>query len=1071
MKRPRFLILSAALFLASIFSAFSAASPVSAASFKDLTNRYLVAGFQTCYGKMKSSFSNGQVQHTEDFWKSPKTKVVGLYPGYDSKKSDDTYTCPELFDKLGIKYTYSINNTGDELADFGYKGGNGQLRELFWFGTNGQKTSPVELVASGTSGSGDSRTITAKTTLKTGTSNLSSGKFSQPGNNQLKLDYDGKSVTVKYTPGTTTWSKLLSDLEKAIQKEYGSRYITRESLDPNAGQKYTHDTSSDAWKKSYKALLGSAAPALNYPKEQKAALYSNILSGYFGVQTAFCDADKSKVEKNKNDSSVKDFTLTAIYNSGGKREYCYVKPQNNVGKKVFGAEGGSSKMAPSMVDKRSTFADLAKWLLNNAPEKIDPGFLKNAAENLNSAAASGDKDAEAVCFDNAGPLGWILCPVITAISDTANQIYGWIEKNFLIVDVNIFNEDDAMYKAWSSFQNFANIAFVILFLIVIFSQLTGIGLDNFGIKKILPRLIVTILLINLSWIICQLAVDISNILGVSLRTIFGDLTSNLEVQGYAASTAQNAASGGFTILGIGAAATAIFTSPALILTFLLTILSCAISVIFLWFVLVARELGVIICIVLSPLAFAAYMLPNTQSLYRRWFSIFRGVLLVFPICGLMMGASYFASALLGGSEQDSAIRLAAMIIRVIPFFLIPTVLRGSLQAMGNLGATLNNLGNRFQAGTVGRIRRSEAFDRAQTAANSFDPGGLRSRFANSRFGKATGLQRVRARQLRAQLKQEAQEGRDGLLTDSGYLERVRGAEKDKIFGERVATEESVLSNSDAWRDKDENELTRQFTRILSSGSNQQIVAASNLAASDKVGRQAFANALSSITADENYGVGEEGGERDRNIRRAITANMGDWKAHDNSIASWASRENGKSDDYSDYTFTKNAALANDVNGRSMVNDLDKGRLKEIAKGIEEGEIKGDAAKAYAAAAQNALDAKANGNLGIDKEREDALNTIVQNVPAPVVQPSSGNDNPADISIPHNSQPAPAPRTQPNPSNPTPRRQPLDSRNATDLGTRAREAQTNPDGSLNIRGEGTYRQTDSGIIIPGRNNSK
>ena len=58
------------------------------------------------------------------------------------------------------------------------------------------------------------------------------------------------------------------------------------------------------------------------------------------------------------------------------------------------------------------------------------------------------------------------------------------------------------YEGWNTFRDIANVIFVILLMVVIFSQLTGVGIDNYGIKKILPKLIIAAILINLSYLIC-----------------------------------------------------------------------------------------------------------------------------------------------------------------------------------------------------------------------------------------------------------------------------------------------------------------------------------------------------------------------------------------------------------------------------------------------------------------------------------------------------------------------------------------------------------------------------------------
>ena len=62
-----------------------------------------------------------------------------------------------------------------------------------------------------------------------------------------------------------------------------------------------------------------------------------------------------------------------------------------------------------------------------------------------------------------------------------------------------------------------------MFLAIIISQLTGFGISNYGIKKMLPRLIIAAILVNLSIYICQIAVDLSNILGYGLRAGLGGI--------------------------------------------------------------------------------------------------------------------------------------------------------------------------------------------------------------------------------------------------------------------------------------------------------------------------------------------------------------------------------------------------------------------------------------------------------------------------------------------------------------------------------------------------------------------
>ena len=104
-----------------------------------------------------------------------------------------------------------------------------------------------------------------------------------------------------------------------------------------------------------------------------------------------------------------------------------------------------------------------------------------------------------------------------------------------------------MWEA-ASFQRL----FIILLLVVIFSQITGVGIDNYGIKKILPKLIIAAILINLSYWICVAFVDLSNILGNSFQAMFNGLGANISTTNEYAKKAleDSIAAGGATVVSV-----------------------------------------------------------------------------------------------------------------------------------------------------------------------------------------------------------------------------------------------------------------------------------------------------------------------------------------------------------------------------------------------------------------------------------------------------------------------------------------------------------------------------------------
>lgn len=315
---------------------------------------------------------------------------------------------------------------------------------------------------------------------------------------------------------------------------------------------------------------------------------------------------------------------------------------------------------------------------------------------------SGPEGETDPCYAGSGSLGWILCPVITAASGIGEFMWDQIESVLFVPVGEIFKDDNGVENAWKVIRDIANVIFIILFLAVIFSQLTGVGIDNYGIKKILPKLIVVAILVNLSYVICKVAIDISNIVGSGIDSMLsGFADSVVTVSG--ASTGWQIGSWLTTIAGVGAGVTiwvllsegGLSEVGAVIgLAALGIVISILAAVTFMYIILGVRMAGVILCTVLSPVAIVCYALPNTEKIYKKWFDLFKALLVVYPICGAMIGMGQFAGAILA-SIPNGTMKLMAMIVQVVPFFFVPTLLKNSLSLMGNVGAKLSSMGKTF----------------------------------------------------------------------------------------------------------------------------------------------------------------------------------------------------------------------------------------------------------------------------------------------------------------------------------------------------------------------------------------
>lgn len=427
---------------------------------------------------------------------------------------------------------------------------------------------------------------------------------------------------------------------------------------------------------------------IRFDDDEKYRLYQNYLVDVYGVESVHCSDIALQ--------GVGDYKARLWWKDEGKySEYCYF----NVDKKhkdtrVYG-------VASDGTFGQEIGLDQVIWTLDGLENTADPGTAIGDVPDDPTPPGDGGSGETDICYANSGALGWIVCPIITALHGIGNKMWNQIETYHMVVPASeVFKSGGGVDKGWGLVRDIANVLFVILFLVVIFSQLTGVGIDNYGIKKILPRLIVVAILVNLSYIICELAVDLSNILGMGLNNMLSNLAGNLATAGDGASTGGQVAAwtltgifavGGTFLWGLLNAGSAVGALIWIGLAVLGIAIMIIVAMLFLYLTLVVREAGIVLSIVLAPVAIVCYALPNTEKLGKKWFDLFKALLLVYPICGAMIGGGQLAGSILASIDNDG-MKLAAAIVQVAPFFFIPMVLRNSLSLMGNVGAKLSSLG-------------------------------------------------------------------------------------------------------------------------------------------------------------------------------------------------------------------------------------------------------------------------------------------------------------------------------------------------------------------------------------------
>lgn len=367
-----------------------------------------------------------------------------------------------------------------------------------------------------------------------------------------------------------------------------------------------------------------------------------------------------------------------------------------------------------------TCGELSLWLGDNADQFAsyagDTGFGAPTAPAPAPSEGDESSDTSTSTCGVKGGMGWVLCPVMQFLAEMVDTMYTFIGDQ-LEVPIEMFNMSSGTYTAWSVFRDYANIAFIIAFLFIVYSQVTSVGISNYGIKKMLPKLIIAAILVNTSYFICQFAVDVTNLMGRGIDNLFEGIAGTISGGGAPPIGATGAnGEGGFATMIAGILVGGIILVVALALGLVGPIL-IAVALVFL--ILLLRKVLIVVLIAVAPLAFVAYLLPNTEKWFKKWSDMFMKVLMVFPIVAVVVGGSKVASAIisaqtgnetstLAGDSANVVNSLIAAAVLTIPFFVIPGLLQKSLEAAGKIGSKVENLGKKANA-RIGKKYQKSSF--------------------------------------------------------------------------------------------------------------------------------------------------------------------------------------------------------------------------------------------------------------------------------------------------------------------------------------------------------------------------
>lgn len=367
---------------------------------------------------------------------------------------------------------------------------------------------------------------------------------------------------------------------------------------------------------------------------------------------------------------------------------------------------------PSGVDVTQTAsAQYISYNYKTGPPEIyvNPSTPVNITVNTSTATTGGTgtgtgSSTKSCSSDFLSGVGWIICPFSNMLANLVDSIYD-VLTSFFDVRPLTADPDNGIFLLWNIIRNIANVAFVIVFLIIVYSQVTNLGIAKYGVQKALPRLLIGAILVNISYWICAIAVDLSNISGNSLNSILTGIRESIGPANVKINWSDlmffllSGGGGAVAFLGFTAA-----TGGSLAAGFFIALgglISVAFSLVVSVAILAARQAIIVVFVALSPLAFVAYLLPSTEKLFSRWSKTFMSMLIMFPMFALLFGGAQLAgTAIIDSADGNLILAIIGLITQIIPLALTPLLMKLS----GGILSTVASLTNNSKKGLVDRAK-------------------------------------------------------------------------------------------------------------------------------------------------------------------------------------------------------------------------------------------------------------------------------------------------------------------------------------------------------------------------------
>lgn len=352
-------------------------------------------------------------------------------------------------------------------------------------------------------------------------------------------------------------------------------------------------------------------------------------------------------------------------------------------------------------------------------------------------------------------LVWALGSLV-AMSATLAAWVIWLATRLLapLLGVSSFITNPMVTTGWPFVLGIANIGFMLALLFIAFA--TTLRLESFGVRRMLPRLLIAALLINFSLVITGLLIDISRVVMAAIYFMISG-SSNLDNLAYNLLEKSDLITTNFSLSTFKQSGVVWFhgntnswQTVASVMQAAVLMWGLAAGYIVLIGGLLARYIMLILLLIVSPLAFLAVALPNMGGLAQKWWSAFIKYVLFGPIMVFVLALTVFASQ--GLATVTGSFIASVLDLIVISAMMIAAVMAANKLGIMGAGATVN-----FASSQSKRFGRAGVGAGAWTSKKLIEKTELPRRISGAAdsIARATGIG-----QISPYYRQEAQKQRE-----------------------------------------------------------------------------------------------------------------------------------------------------------------------------------------------------------------------------------------------------------------------------------------------------------------------